>query len=102
MVVQPVIINDNLTMFIISIKVIFFKEPRAVKNYSEKNVWLWRRNWIKRRLCKTNDKLKIIYCSIRINQRKIKPTALMQNWTSMQNQQLAFKFFTVLGNVSMN
>lgn len=80
MVVQPVIINDNLTMFIISIKLIFFRnQGQYKKNYSEKNVWLWRRNWIKRRLCKTNDKLKIIYCSIRINQRKIKTTALMQN-----------------------
>lgn len=39
MVVQPVIINDNLTMFIISIKLIFFKEPRAVKKIVQKRMF---------------------------------------------------------------
>lgn len=39
MVVQPVIINDNLTMFIISIKLIFFLGTKGSKKTIQKRMF---------------------------------------------------------------
>lgn len=80
MVVQPVIINDNLTMFIFSQSSWFFLGTKgSQKKLFRKECLVMAVELDKKTFMQNKWPIKKIYCSIRINQLKIKPTALMQN-----------------------